>query len=76
MRAEFMGKDPASDVDKSPALYRTDRTDRVTFLVQGWRVVDAQALIDVGEVPTHEGLLEVPIEVLRLAAEHEGWAER
>jgi hypothetical protein len=76
MRAEFMGKDPASEVDDCPALFRTDRTDRTTFLVQGWRVTDGQALADVGDVPPHEGVLEVPIEVLRLAARHEGWAER
>lgn len=75
MRAGFIGKDPQSNDGQSPALYRTDRTDRVTFLVQGWKVTDVGALADVGDVPSHEGLVEVPIEVLRLAA-HDGRAER
>jgi len=30
---------------------------------------------DVGEIPPGECLVEVPIEVLRFAAQHEGWAE-
>ncbi|MBC8090493.1 MAG: hypothetical protein H7Y15_00800 [Pseudonocardia sp.] len=75
MRAEFMGKDPDSKVDGSPAPYRTNRTDRITFLVQGWEVTDPEALGDVGAVPRGENLTEVPIEVLRLAAQHEGWVE-
>ena len=29
MRAQFLGKDPDSQVDNSPSLFVTDRTDRV-----------------------------------------------
>jgi hypothetical protein len=30
MRARFLGKDPDSQVQNSPTLFATDRTDRVT----------------------------------------------
>ncbi|OLS97836.1 hypothetical protein BJF90_42125 [Pseudonocardia sp. CNS-004] len=68
MRALFLGKDPNSQVDNSPTLYATDRTDRVTYIAQGWKVTDAQALADIGPVPDHEGLIEIPEDVLRFYA--------
>ena len=43
MRARFLGKDPDSQVDNSPTLFATDRTDRSTFIAQGWKVTDPQA---------------------------------
>ncbi|HET9254765.1 MAG TPA: hypothetical protein VFO16_06135 [Pseudonocardiaceae bacterium] len=48
MRAIFLGKDPGSIGGESPTLFATDRTDRTTYIVQGWRVTDAQALADIG----------------------------
>ena len=48
MRAWFLGKDPASNVGDSPTLFATDRTDRKTYIAQGWVVRDPQALADVG----------------------------
>lgn len=75
MRAYFLGADPTSQYGSSPAAYATDRSDRVTFLLQGWVVTDREALADVGEIPPGEGLVEVPIEVLRFIAQHERWAE-
>jgi hypothetical protein len=68
MRAWFLGKDPNSQVDNSPTLYATDRKDRVTYIAQGWKVTDRQALADVGPVPDHEGLIEIPEDVLTLYA--------
>jgi hypothetical protein len=68
MHARFLGKDPESQVENSPTLFATDRTDRVTYIVQGWKVTDPQALGDVGDVPDHEGLLEVPEDVLKMYA--------
>jgi hypothetical protein len=47
MRAQFLGKDPRSNVGDSPTLFATDRTDRRTYIAQGWRVTDPQALADV-----------------------------
>lgn len=65
VRAQFLGKDPESNVGESPTLFATDRTDRKTYIAQGWRVTDPQALEDVGPVPPHEGLIELPEEVLK-----------
>lgn len=65
MHAEFLGKDPESNVGDSPTLFATDRTDRRTYIAQGWRVTDPQVLADVGPVPDHETLIEIPEEVLK-----------
>jgi hypothetical protein len=59
MRAWFLGKDPNSQVDNSPSLFATDRTDRTTYIAQGWRVTDPQALAEIGPVPDHEALIEI-----------------
>jgi hypothetical protein len=66
MRASFLGKDPKSNLGDSPALFATDRTDRSTYIAQGWRVTDPQILADIGPVPDHETLIEIPEEVLKL----------
>lgn len=66
MRARFLGKDPKSQVGQSPTLFATDRTDRTTYITQGWIVTDLQALADVGPIPAGEAVVEVPEEVLRL----------
>jgi hypothetical protein len=68
MRARFLGKDPDSQVDNSATLFATDRTDRTTYIAQGWRVTDPQVLADVGPVPDHETLIEIPEEVLKFYA--------
>jgi hypothetical protein len=66
MRVRFLGKDPDSQVENSPALFASDRTDRVTYIAQGWKVTDPAALADVGTVPDHETLIEIPEDVLRM----------
>jgi hypothetical protein len=68
MRATFLGKDPDSQSGQSPTLFATDRTDRMTYIAQGWKVTDPQALADVGDVPDHETLIEIPEEVLKMYA--------
>ena len=65
MRAQFLGKDPDSQVGNSPTLFATDRTDRRTYIAQGWVVTDPQALADIGPVPEGEALVEIPEDVLR-----------
>ncbi|WP_035287767.1 hypothetical protein [Actinokineospora spheciospongiae] len=77
MRVVFLGKDPESVEGDSPTLYATDRTDRITFIAQGWKVTDPAALADIGPVPDHETLIEIPEEVLvmyarRYAREQDG----
>lgn len=66
MRARFLGKDPESQEGQSPTLFATDRTDRATYIAQGWKVTDLQTLADVGEVPGHETLIEIPEDVLKM----------
>ncbi len=66
MRARFLGKDSTSQIGNSPSLFATDRTDRRTYIAQGWKVTDPQALADVGRIPDHEGIIEIPEEVLKL----------
>ncbi len=68
MRARFLGGDPESYQGNSPTLFATDRTDRVTYIAQGWKVTDPQALSDIGPVPDHEGLIEIPEDVLKMYA--------
>jgi hypothetical protein len=74
MRITFIGKDPGSQEGHSPTLYATDRTDRQTFLVQGWVVTDPQALSELGDIPAGEAVIEAPVEVLRMVdrADEEG----
>jgi hypothetical protein len=68
MRARFLGKDPESQVGQSPTLFATDRTDRKTYIAQGWVVTDPQALADVGPVPDGEAIIEIPEDVLKYYA--------
>lgn len=65
MRAQFLGKDPESQVENSPTLFATDRTDRKTYIAQGWVVTDPQALADIGPVPEGEAIIEIPEDVLK-----------
>jgi hypothetical protein len=66
VRARFLGKDPCSQEGQSPTLFATDRSDRRTFIAQGWVVTDPEALADVGPVPAGETIIEIPEDVLRL----------
>jgi hypothetical protein len=68
MHVQFLGKDPESQVDGSPTLYATDRMDRKTYIAQGWRVTDPEALAEIGDIPAHETLIEIPEEVLKYYA--------
>ena len=68
MRAQFLGKDPESQVGQSPTLFATDRTDRKTYIAQGWVVTDTQALADVAPIPEGEAIIEIPEDVLKFYA--------
>lgn len=69
MRAMFLGKDPDSKNGGSPTLFATDRTDRITYIAQGWVVTDLQALADVGPIPDGEAIVEIPEDVLKFYQE-------
>ena len=52
----FVAKDPDSVPDGSPALYRTDRE---SWIVQGWAVTDPAALAALN-LPEGETCVEIP----------------
>ncbi|WP_434445835.1 hypothetical protein [Lentzea sp. E54] len=65
MQVTFLGKDPQSEDDGSPTLFATDRTDRRTYIAQGWVVTDPEALAAIGPLPAGEAIIEIPEDVLR-----------
>ena len=56
MRLTFVGKDPDSNPTGSPTVYRTDRQ---TWVVQGWKITDPEALAQM-DIPTGEMAVEIP----------------
>lgn len=56
MRLTLVAKDPESNIEGSPTLYRTDRE---TWIVQGWTVTDADALAQM-DIPAGETCTEIP----------------
>jgi hypothetical protein len=50
-----------SNTGTCPTIYATDRG---TFVVQGTRVTDAEALAAM-DIPVHEAVIEVPFDLLR-----------
>jgi hypothetical protein len=56
MEITLVAKDPDSVPDGSPSLYRTDRG---SWIVQGWKVTDPDALA-VMSIPDGETCVEIP----------------
>jgi hypothetical protein len=56
MRIRFVAKDPDSVPDQSPTLYKTDRD---SWLVQGWVVTDSGVLAEMN-IPEGETVVEIP----------------
>ncbi|WP_018251893.1 MULTISPECIES: hypothetical protein [Salinispora] len=61
MRLTFMGKDPKSNPTGSPTVYRTDRG---SWVVQGWIVEDPVALEQM-DIPEGETCVEIPDRMLQ-----------
>lgn len=61
MRVTFVAKDPASQPKQSPTLWRTDRK---SWIVQGWVVSDPEALAQMDDVPDGEARCEIPDRLL------------
>jgi hypothetical protein len=57
MRVTLIAKDPGSQPQGSPTLYRTDRG---TWIVQGWSVTDPDALAQMDDIPQGEIACEIP----------------
>ncbi|MBC8090793.1 MAG: hypothetical protein H7Y15_02410 [Pseudonocardia sp.] len=66
MELTFLGKDPSSGNNECPSFYATDRG---TYVVQGWRVTDPEALAALRErgMPGHETAVEIPAALFRFA---------
>lgn len=56
MRLTFIAKDPGSNPTGSPTLYRTDRG---SWVVQGWDVADPETLAQMN-IPAGESCVEIP----------------
>ena len=56
MRVTLIAKDPDSQPQGSPTLYRTDRG---SWIVQGWIVTDPEALAQM-DIPKGEIACEIP----------------
>ena len=56
MQLTFIGKDPASNPTASPTVYKTDRD---SWIVQGWVVEDPEALATLN-LPAGETAVEIP----------------
>ncbi|MFL6113165.1 MAG: hypothetical protein ACJ786_17670 [Catenulispora sp.] len=61
MRLTFIGKDPDSNPNGSPTVYRTDRG---TWVVQGWDVTDPATLAQM-DIPEGETCVEIPDRMLQ-----------
>lgn len=64
MRVRYLGS--GSGEGGSPSVFETDHG---TLIMQGYRVTDRQALSDLGEIPDHETVVEIPRELLRYVEE-------
>lgn len=68
MKVKFLGT--TSTTGQCPTLYETDRG---TYLVQGAKVADAEALAELRQrgngIPDHETVVEVPKHLLGFATE-------
>ncbi|MGW4462040.1 hypothetical protein [Micromonospora sp. NPDC004704] len=61
MELTFVGKDPDSNPTGSPTVYRTDRG---SWVVQGWVVSDEGALGQMN-IPEGESCVEIPDRMLQ-----------
>jgi len=56
VKLTFVGKDPESNPNGSPTVYRTDRG---SWVVQGWGITDPDALAAM-DIPDGESAVEIP----------------
>ncbi|MDG4795994.1 hypothetical protein [Micromonospora sp. WMMD1082] len=61
MRLTLIGKDPESNPTGSPTVYRTDRE---SWVVQGWVVSDPAVLAQMS-IPEGESCVEIPDRMLQ-----------
>ena len=67
MRLTLIAGDPNSVPDNSPTLYKTDRG---SWVVQGWVVTDAEALSGM-RIPEGETCVEIPDRMIQFFTQGE-----
>ena len=65
MALKFLGKDPDSEYNGSPAVW----DDGECYVIQGWRITDPGTLAQVGTVPAHETVLRFPKRMMQFFKE-------
>lgn len=65
MALRFLGKDPNSPINNSPTIW--DNGD--SYVIQGWRIADPDVLREIGEIPDHETVLEIPKRMMQFFPE-------
>jgi hypothetical protein len=68
MALRFLGKDPDSQNGQSPTVW----DDGDSYVVQGWRITDAETLAGVGDVPEHETVIRIPKRLMPVFPEVNG----
>jgi len=68
MALMFLGKDPESPVNDSPTIYDNGET----YVIQGWRIISADVLAELGEIPEHETVVEIPKRMMQFFPEVKG----
>lgn len=68
MALRFLGKDPDSQQDNSPTIY--DNGD--TYVIQGWRITDGATVAELGDIPEHEAVIEIPKRMMTFFPEVSG----
>lgn len=61
MHLTLVGVDPESNPTGSPSVYRTDRG---SWVVQGWVVTDPEALAQM-DIPEDEAAVEIPDRIIQ-----------
>lgn len=66
VKLNFVAKDHGSEPSGSPTLYRTDRQ---SWVVQGWVVTDPHALASM-DIPEGETCVEIPDRLIPFFQQH------
>jgi len=65
MALRFLGKDPQSPINDSPTIY--DNGD--TYVIQGWKITSPAVLAELGQIPDHETVIEIPKRMMQFFPE-------
>lgn len=68
MALRFLGKDPTSELDQSPTIWE----DGDSYVIQGFKVTDPDALADIGDLPEHETVIRLPKRMMPIFPEVRG----